>query len=105
MLSARLLLLQTRGLMKENALLSVYAQICVSTHTEFVVKAYGSVPKAPFVNVYQQRLSETGLLIRQETSPLPQLPGRGSSVPSETRVSDLHPAGVWHVHVHACMHA
>lgn len=29
-----------------------------------------------------------------------QLPERGSSVP---RVADLYPAGVWHVHAHACI--
>lgn len=70
---------------------------------------------SPIVNVYQQCFGETRLPGHQSAkeaeqrrrTPLfhshPQLPGRGSSVPCNTQEPDLYPAGVWHVHVHACI--
>lgn len=96
---------QTREVTKDNSLLSVYAQ----THS------CCSIPKAPIVSVYQQRFGESRLPGHQSAkeaewkrrTPLflshPQLPGRGSSVPCNTQEPDLYPAGVWHVHVHACI--
>lgn len=83
---------QTR-LTEEKTLycLFMHGRAWAHTHTEFAVKAHSSIPKAPIVNVYQQRFGETRLPRHQRAKaakqdpPLflshPQLPGRGRPVP------------------------